>query len=49
MQIEYSEQSILDLEIIIEYISKDSIGRALLYADFLKTLTFAPKQSINTT
>ena len=27
MQIKYSEQSILDLEIIIEYISKDSIGR----------------------
>ena len=37
MQIKYSEQSILDLEAIIEYISKDSISRALLYADFLKT------------
>jgi len=37
MQIKYSEQSILDLEAIIEYISKDSISRALAYADFLKT------------
>jgi len=37
MKIKYSEQSILDLEAIIEYISKDSIGRALAYADFLKT------------
>ena len=37
MQIKYSEQSILDLEAIIEYISKDSISRALAHADFLKT------------
>jgi len=34
MQIKYSEQSILDLDSIIQYISKDSISRA--YADFLK-------------
>ncbi|MFA6685170.1 MAG: type II toxin-antitoxin system RelE/ParE family toxin, partial [Arcobacteraceae bacterium] len=33
----YSEQSILDLNAIIEYISKDSVRRALSYADFLKT------------
>lgn len=37
MHIKYSEQSILDLNTIIEYISKDSITRALSYADFLKT------------
>jgi len=37
MQIKYSEQSILDLDSIIEYISKDSISRALSYADFLKS------------
>jgi len=37
MQIRYSEQSILDLNSIIEYISKDSINRALSYTDFLKT------------
>jgi plasmid stabilization system protein ParE len=37
MQIKYSKQSILDLEVIIEYISKDSISRALSYSDFLKT------------
>jgi plasmid stabilization system protein ParE len=36
MQIKYSEQSILDLEAIVAYISKDSIYRALSYADFLK-------------
>ena len=36
MKIKYSEQSILDLEAIISYISKDSISRALLYADYLK-------------
>jgi plasmid stabilization system protein ParE len=37
MHIKYSEQSILDLEAIIEYISKDSFSRALSYADFIKT------------
>ncbi|MGE4456507.1 MAG: type II toxin-antitoxin system RelE/ParE family toxin [Arcobacteraceae bacterium] len=37
MYIKYSEQSILDLNAIIEYISKDSVRRALSYADFLKT------------
>ena len=37
MQIKYSEQSILDLEAIAEYISKDSVSRALSYAYFLKT------------
>ena len=37
MHIKYSEQSILDLDAIIEYISKDSVNRALSYADFLKT------------
>lgn len=37
MQIKYSEKSILDLDAIIKYISKDSINRALLYADFLKS------------
>lgn len=37
MYIKYSEQSILDLDTIIEYISKDSVSRALSYADFLKT------------
>lgn len=37
MQIKYSEKSILDLDDIIKYISKDSINRALLYADFLKS------------
>ena len=37
MHIKYSEQSILDLDAIIEYISKDSFIRALSYADFLKT------------
>jgi len=37
MQIKYSEQSILDLESIVEYISQDSVSRALLYAYFLKT------------
>lgn len=37
MHIKYSEQSTLDLEAIIEYISKDSFSRALSYADFLKT------------
>ena len=46
MYIKYSEQSILDLDAIIEYISKDSASRALSYADFLKTkieiLTFSP-------
>ena len=36
MQIKYSEQSILDLESIVEYISKDSVNRALSYADFFK-------------
>lgn len=46
MQIKYSEQSILDLDSIIQYISKDSINRALAYADFLKSkieiLKFSP-------
>lgn len=37
MQIKYSEQSILDLDSIIRYISKDSVSRALAYADFLKS------------
>jgi hypothetical protein len=37
MQIKYSEQSILNLDIIIQYISKDSISRVLAYADFLKS------------
>ncbi len=37
MYIKYAEQSILDLNAIIEYISKDSVRRALSYADFLKT------------
>ena len=36
MQIKYSEQSILDLEAIVEYISKDCLNRAVSYADFLK-------------
>jgi len=36
MQIKYSEQSILDLESIVEYISQDSVSRALSYAYFLK-------------
>ena len=36
MQIKYSEQSILDLDDIVAYISKDSIDRALSYVDFLK-------------
>jgi len=36
MQIKYSEQSILDLDSIIQYISIDIISRALAYADFLK-------------
>jgi addiction module RelE/StbE family toxin len=36
MQIKYTEQSILDLDSIVAYISKDSINRALSYADFLK-------------
>ena len=37
MQIKYSEQSIVDLDDIISYISKDSVSRALSYADSLKT------------
>ncbi len=37
MHIKYSEQSILDLDAIIEYTSKDSFIRASSYADFLKT------------
>ena len=37
MQIKYSEQAVLDIESIIEYISKDSIDRALLYIELLKT------------
>ena len=37
MQIKYSEQSIIDLDTIIQYISKDSISRALAYASFLKS------------
>lgn len=37
MHIKYSEQSILDLDSIIQYILKDSVGRALAYADFLKS------------
>jgi len=37
MQIKYSELSILDLNNIIEYISQDSINRALLYTEFLKS------------
>ena len=36
MQIKYFEQSILDLEAIVAYISKDSVGRALSYVDFFK-------------
>jgi plasmid stabilization system protein ParE len=37
MQIKYSEKSILDLDAVIEYVSKDSANRAILYADFLKS------------
>jgi len=33
MQIRYSEQSILDLNSIIEYISKNSINSAVDYAN----------------
>lgn len=33
MQIKYSEKSILDLDAVIEYVSKDSANRAMLYAD----------------
>ena len=36
MQIKYSNQSILDLNAVVEYISKDSIARALSYANFLR-------------
>ena len=36
-QIKYSEKSILDLDAVIEYVSKDSANRAILYADFLKS------------
>lgn len=46
MQIKYSEKSILDLDTIIQYISQDSLSRALSYADFLKSkieiLEFSP-------
>lgn len=47
MQIKYSEQSILDLDTIIQYISKDSVNRALAYADFLKSKIEILKSSPN--
>ncbi len=37
MHLEYSEQSIVDLDNIIEYIAKDSISRALTYIDKMKS------------
>ena len=37
MHLEYSEQSIVDLDNIIEYIAKDSKSRALQYIDKMKS------------
>ena len=37
MYLEYSEQSIVDLESIIKYIAKDSKTRALQYIDKMKS------------
>jgi len=37
MHLEYSEQSIVDLDNIIAYIAKDSTSRALQYIDKLKS------------
>ena len=37
MHLEYSEQSIVDLDNIIEYIAKDSKNRALQYIDKMKS------------
>ena len=37
MHLEYSEQSIVDLDNIIEYIAKDSTSRALQYIDKMKS------------
>jgi len=37
MHLEYSEQSIIDLDNIIEYIAKDSKNRALQYIDKMKS------------
>ena len=37
MHLEYSEQSIVDLDNIIEYIAKDSQNRAFQYIDKMKS------------
>jgi plasmid stabilization system protein ParE len=37
MHLEYSEQSIIDLDNIIEYIAKDSVKRALQYIEKMKS------------
>jgi plasmid stabilization system protein ParE len=37
MHLEYSEQSIIDLDNIIEYIAKDSRNRALQYIEKMKS------------
>ena len=50
MRLEYSEQSIVDLDDIIEYIAKDSISRALQYIDKMKSkielLVHAPNMGV---
>jgi plasmid stabilization system protein ParE len=37
MHLEYSEQAIIDLDNIIEYIAKDSVNRALQYIEKMKS------------